>query len=1118
MSKVSLIVVTGKVSDAEDRSYKVLLGFINPLKPEDSLNLSDFFFVKRGNYCADPVSWGTTVSPIEDKERSLEALREDIKAKRHYAKLIENFGFFVGINPRGYGDIVLSLPTLVKSPKTFNSGDYDKVLELCIEEDVWNYIDEGVIENQVAKALGEVKDVEGLDSEALSKSLKVILEEASEYFCLSYCEKTVLYQRKSFFISSNEYFNGVGDKIVVVTSNPLDPKRIVQVSRGGESTNYPSVYSAILEEDNLCFVDDYLFDNKKFIPNSNVITRKDASPTSEYAVAMPTFSGLKIAECLNTKAHNSLGEDYDNEGSETAEFNTKSVSSFVELYNSSAKPNNVLTMEVFGSNITDFDNPFVYTESVAERMINHSQERITKYYNLYPINNLIDSAFHTNPETKEPYCLSDIKGYSGKQNTVELYPEERGFWFELQELVNTGIAIEQNVLRFETLGELIEGNTIMSKTVNDFLDLLIKRAYNLNWSHTGITSAGSTLLVNDKQDSDDDSGALTIETRIPYIVGEFHPDSNKFYPAKMQICYAKNEAGVEMKDIADHIVYYSAINNASILDDSTLGDGYHDLMLTLSNYVSPYLHAETLLKLLRWGERKPRMLVFNLSKLSSPLYLDIATMTKQPFNGDTTSLSLVPEPESGVTSEIQSVIVSELFKDLKDEEALREAKEKLKKLYPRLDLSALDDREGTVSLVVGAVLKDRLGSNGVVSPTYTQYNLVDVFSLMKRIESPMVVGEVTDKYPIVFNGGKFENSRGEEFNCVSCKDAYELMSIDGSTIIVDLDSLTVEQVKYCGFDAKEALSLGRFSVEELSRSGYGEEELVKAKAELDSLGEVKTPKAYSMYTTYMQNCVKYDKYLTDFVAKSGMHNVDLKGMSLLGDLRNLFDNTSFLLRVLSAGKNLTANPKSIEMVASFTLPQCYAIYNSFGSILQSNLLSDGSLASVLNKLHQPSQLVSEVKPSVSDSGSKTLGEVVDWLESLEEKKNSYVVFTLECNDENGKPKKLGVAVLTNSGKASIGFFTTEEFFKLRENAKFIKGITNLSRRNDRKLFNLNMSSVKDIRPLLGLGARLITYRSTGNEFSLVSTLSVKEFLALLPEKDKDRMVLMTREWLTNSTN
>lgn len=1122
MSRISLITVTGRISDDKDKFHKVLLGFVNPLNCRDYLGLDDFFFVKRPNYKANPADWDTQVSPIADKEKDLQGLREDITKKRHYAKLIENFGFFVKTVPIAFGKDVLSLPTLTKSLKTFNSNDYDRIFELSIPEDVWNYSDDGVIDKQIEVALQSLSSIEGLNTEGLRESLSAMLTEASEYFCLSYCQKTITYQRKSFFIGSSEYFQGVGDRIVTVSTTPLDPKRIVQVSKGGKSTNYQSIYDAIQENDNICFTDDYIFDVKKFIPNSNVITRENSTPTSGYFVAMPTFSAIKISESLSVQAHNHLGDEYDGEENETEEFDSKTVGSFLDLYSLSTKPANVLTMEVFGANVTDFSNPFIYTDSIAETMIKHNQSCITPYANLYPINNLIDSAFLTNPETKEPYGIQDIKGYSGKQNTIELYPEERSFWYELQELVNTGIALEQNVLRYETLRELIDSNTVVSQTVNDFLDLLIKRCYNINWAHTGITSAGSTLLVDSKKDSDgnssDDSGSLTIETKIPYIVGEFHPDTNKYCPARMVFCYAKNEDGVEIKDTVDHILYVSTINNATLLDDSTLGDGFHDLMLTLSNYVSPYLHAETLLKLLRWGERKPRMLVYNLSKLSSPLYLDIATMTKQPFNGDTTSLTLIPEAETGVTSEIQSVIISTLFSDITEPEALREAKEKVKKLYPRLDLSSLDNEDGPIDLVLGAVLKDRLGFDGIVSPTYTQYTLVDVFSLMKRVESPIVVGDVKDKYPITFNEGKFEDSKGDEYNRTLCKDAYDLMSIDGNTIMVDLDSLTLEQVKCCGFDAKDAVALGRFSVEELATTGYDKAELENAKAELATLGEVKPPKAYSLYTVYMQNCVKYTKYLNDFVAKSNSHDVDLKNMSFISDYKSIFNNTNYLLRVLAAGKNLTANPNSIEMVASISLAQCYAIYNTFGSLLQSNLLSDGSLVSVLNQLYQPSQLIQGNKPAEADSKrAHSLDEVVNWMENIDLTKDKYVAATLEYNTIEGETVKLGVAVLTNPRKLDIGFFTTEEFFQLRNDSGFIKGMSKLSRRADRRLYNLNLSTIKDIRPLLGLGARLITYTSSNAEFGLMSTLTVEEFFKLIPTKDRERIMNLTKTYLSNTT-
>lgn len=1119
MSKISMITVTGKISDDKDRFHKVLLGFINPVNCKDYLGLHDFFFVKRANYKANPADWDTQVSPITDKEKDQCTLREDIVKKRHYAKIIENFGFFVKTVPIAFGDSVLCLPTLTKSLKTFNSNDYDRIFELAIPEDVWNYSDDGVIDKQIEIAFQALSSIEGLNTEGLRESLTTMLTEASEYFCLSYCQKAVTYQRKSFFIASNEYFTGVGDRVVTVNTTPLDPKRIVQVSRGGKFTNYQSVYQVIQEVDNICFTDDYIFDVKKFIPNSNVITRESSTPTSGYFVAMPTFSAIKISEALSLQAHNHLGDEYDTESHETEEFDTKVVGTFLDLYSLSSKPSNVLTMEVFGVNVTDFTNPFVYTDSVAETMIKHSQNCITPYFNLYPVNNLIDSAFLTNPETKEPYSVQDIKGYSGKQNTVELYPEEKSFWYELQELVNTGIALEQNVLRYETLRELVDSNTVVSQTVNDFLDLLIKRAYNVNWPHTGITSAGTTLLVDNKKDSDgnssDDSGSVSIETEIPYVVGEFHPETNKFCPARMVFCYVKDKNGVESKDTVDHVLYISTINNTTLLDDSTLGDGFHDLMLTLGNYVSPYLHAETLLKLLRWGERKPRMLVYNLSKLSSPLYLDIATMSKQPFNGDTTSLTLIPETDTGVTSEIQSVIVSSLFGDITEANVLRDVKEKIKKLYPRLDLSALDEEEGSVDLILGAVLKDRLGFDGVVSPTYTQYTLVDVFSLMKRVESPMTIGEVKDKYPITFENEEFKDSKGDEYARTLCKDAYDLLSIDGNTITVDLDSLTLEQVKCCGFDAKEALSLERFSIDELVTVGYDRAELESAKAELDNQEEVTLPRAYSLYTVYMQNCVRYTKYLNDFVAKSNSHDIDLKNMSFISDYKSIFSNTSYLLRVLAAGKNLTANPNSIEMVASISLAQCYAIYNTFGVLLQSNLLSDGSLVSVLNQLNQPVQ----TDKSITEDSKRaySLNEVVNWMESIDLTKDKYVAATLECNSADGKTIKLGVAVLTNPRKLDIGFFTTEEFFKLRNDSGFIKGMSKLSRRNDRRLYNLNLSTIKDVRPLLGLGARLITYTSSNVEFGLRSTLTTNEFFNLIPTKDRERIMNLTKAYLSNTT-
>lgn len=1124
MSNISLIAINGQISDDKDKMHATFLGFINPLNTADYLGLRDLFYVNRPNVQAKPADWDVEVGPITDEAMNLEALREDITAKRHYAKLVENFGYFIGHSPMAYTGKIINTPVLSRVSKVFNPDCYDRILEINLTEDVWNFTDDGVIPNLVNYVKQSLQTLGDVNLESLENTVTQILLQSSDYFCLSFCEKVVTYQRKSFFIPSNEYAKNVGDRFTTITANPLDKKQIVQVSKEGKTENYADVYKAIAVTNNVCFTDDYLFDSKYYRSNSNVITRKDSTPKGEYFVEMPTYSALKIAENLEIQANNTVINEGEDDTISTQEFTSNKAVPLSELYANSENVYNVLSLEVFNSNVADLTSPYIYSSVIADAMIKHTQTSITPYYNLYPVNNIIESAFSINPETKEPYTLQDIKGYSGKQNTIELYPEERTLWFGLKELVNTGIAIEQNILRYETLREILEDNSTASATVDNFINDLIRRAYNINWAHTGITSTNPVVVIGDedkKENKEENSDNVSIQSDVPYIVGDFNPETNKFYPARTTQVYMKSEAtGMVDSDVVDYTLYISSLTNETLLNDKTLGDGYHDLMLTLSNYVNPYLHIETLLKLLRWGERKPKMLVYNLCKLNSNLYLDIATMTKQPFSGDTTSLTLIPEKDTGITSEIKSVITSTLFSDLEGEakaDALRDAIGKLQRLYLRLDLSNLKVEDGPIDLTLGVILKDRLGSDGVVSPTYTQYSLVDMFSFIRRVESPLTTNGIPDKYRITLKDGKFEDSKGDEIPFNTIKDACRLLSVDGNNIPIDLSTLTLEQLKFCDFTEKEALALGTFSIDELVSVGFDRDALEEARVELSNDSEEFEVSAYSLCSTCIQSSAKYSKLLTDFVSKGSSGDVNVSKLNLLEDYKNIFDNTGYLLRVLAAGRNLTDNPDSFESIAGMSTPQCYAIYNTLGAILQANLVSDGSLASIMNVLHNPpvNKPVVSAKPVEDSKRELTTDEFIDWVSTPDVLNGKYIALVLENTTDTETRHKIGVIVLTNHKKSPIGFVTSEEFMTLRSDARFAGSLRTLSRRGG-KFFSINLSTITDIKPILGLGVRLLSYCEFNNDFELKSTMPVNEFIELIPEQERARILDLTKVFLENA--
>lgn len=238
-------------------------------------------------------------------------------------------------------------------------------------------------------------------------------------------------------------------------------------------------------------------------------------------------------------------------------------------------------------------------------------QKVFKYYDCCNMDEALEIFKEANPDIFVD--VQDIKGRASN-NLMSLQPNETMFFTGLRSLVYEGICIEKEIYTLADLNSALSKG-VTSEFVDAFIQDMCKEAYALNWQHTGHAS----VLTTDTSDTDDDGDA---SSPIMVLQGRYHvridKNTGKLYTEPDMVSTLGASDQVAVDDIPDGWQHISSF----IKDNVTNSLGW----------------AETLIRLLRWGYRKPTALSVPTST-SKRLFLDLQSLAVSSFSGDFTRLT-----------------------------------------------------------------------------------------------------------------------------------------------------------------------------------------------------------------------------------------------------------------------------------------------------------------------------------------------------------------------------------------------------------------------------------------------------------------------------------------------
>lgn len=217
-----------------------------------------------------------------------------------------------------------------------------------------------------------------------------------------------------------------------------------------------------------------------------------------------------------------------------------------------------------------------------------------------------------------------------QNNMLGIQPNEMRYYEALKNLIIEGIMIENNVVtRDEVEALMAQGKR--SKIVDQYLADLAADAFAVNWTHTGMVLNTIESEVTD-DDDDDSQGNVEIGVAYPGYYRVDFKDGELITTMLVETCRKKFTEGSFIEGIT-RIRHYC--NN---------------------QIFNSFAWAEALIRLLRWGDRKPSCLCIKSFDNSKPEYLDLNTMTLTPFAGNVEDLVPVYiDQDNNITQRIYGV-------------------------------------------------------------------------------------------------------------------------------------------------------------------------------------------------------------------------------------------------------------------------------------------------------------------------------------------------------------------------------------------------------------------------------------------------------------------------------
>lgn len=393
------------------------------------------------------------------------------------------------------------------------------------------------------------------------------------------------------------------------------------------------------------------------------------SPTDDIPLTVPSFYDLmcyskyKQAELERDFMYSGTTDDDDDVteeditdtelakiSEETNYFSQKEVS-YTDIY----KPHYSYAARVTVTTQKGIEIPIINPTTVRV-------QKVTQFWEVYPASQIPDIAFGKKDDNT-PYHLNDLTGHP-ENNHLGLQSNEKRYYNELENLLNVCISIEHNALSEEVF---VENADRYSEVLEDYLKTLSEQAFNLLWCHTGTTqsvypdSIDSEDTISDN-DTNDSSANIEVTINLHCHYGTILTVGNK---CKFQPFYQNMNAN---DDLAIRNELKCKLPRLYLGFDGNAESGFvhHNGALVGFIQQNPSNHRwiDTLIRLLRWGERKPTVLSWeSLSgedKVTANKYWNLNTASVSTHDGNIDSHKPIIDSVTGNCYKLMAVVCADI--------------------------------------------------------------------------------------------------------------------------------------------------------------------------------------------------------------------------------------------------------------------------------------------------------------------------------------------------------------------------------------------------------------------------------------------------------------------------
>lgn len=288
-------------------------------------------------------------------------------------------------------------------------------------------------------------------------------------------------------------------------------------------------------------------------------------------------------------------------------------------------------------------------------------QSVTEFWEVYPASQIPEGAFGKREDGRR-YKLSDLTG-SPENNHLTLQQNERRYYNDLVDLLKVAISIEHNALSEEMYQTVSDK---YSETVEEYLKTLSEEAFNLMWCHTGTTQAvyPAGAEPDDVSEEDEPTSDITTVIDLPCRYGKIVTDGRSYV---FQPFYQN------MGPDSDHAIRNELKTKLPRLylgfDGNAEGGSVHydgALVGYVQQNPSNRRWIDTLIRLLRWGNRKPSMLSWERldgteSSVNTNKYWNLNTASVSSHDGNIDNHVPVLNEKIGNPYELVAVVCADVI-------------------------------------------------------------------------------------------------------------------------------------------------------------------------------------------------------------------------------------------------------------------------------------------------------------------------------------------------------------------------------------------------------------------------------------------------------------------------